>query len=211
MGSRSSRDKPAARRARIEELRRADQARNRRNKIITLVVAAVILAALVGGAWYLLATTQGAEQEKAAPVAGEQTWSNLSQTHVTKDVRYPMTPGAGGDHDPVWQNCNGDVYTKPVAEENAVHSLEHGAVWVTYTEKAAPSDVKSLSDRVSKTPYSLMSPFPGQPSPITLTAWGHQLNVTTASDARVAEFFDKYVQGAQTPEPGAACTGGKTA
>lgn len=90
-----------------------------------------------------------------------------------------------------------------------MHSLEHGAVWVTYSGKAAPGDVKALGERVSKTPYTLMSPYPNQSSPITLTAWGHQLNVAAASDSRVAEFLGKYVQGPQTPEPGATCTGGK--
>jgi hypothetical protein len=35
--------------------------------------------------------------------------------------------------------------------------------------------------------------------------------VNTASDPRVDQFLTKYVQGAQTPEPGAACTNGLTA
>jgi hypothetical protein len=41
-----------------------------------------------------------------------------------------------------------------------------------------------------------------------LSAWGHQRTVTSASDPNVAKFFEKYVQGEQTPEPGAPCTGG---
>jgi hypothetical protein len=41
-----------------------------------------------------------------------------------------------------------------------------------------------------------------------LSAWGKQLTVDSADDPRVSQFFTKYVQGAQTPEPGAACTGG---
>lgn len=41
-----------------------------------------------------------------------------------------------------------------------------------------------------------------------LSAWGKQLTVKSAADARVAQFFTKYVQGPQTPEPGAACSGG---
>jgi len=41
-----------------------------------------------------------------------------------------------------------------------------------------------------------------------LTAWGHQRTVTSASDPNVDKFFETYVQGRQTPEPGAACTGG---
>jgi hypothetical protein len=91
-----------------------------------------------------------------------------------------------------------------------VHSLEHGAVWVTYNDKATDADVKALAAKVRKTPYTLMSPLKKQSSPITLTAWGHQVSVNKQSDPRVAEFLDKYVQGKQTPEPGAACTGGKS-
>ncbi|WP_328967467.1 DUF3105 domain-containing protein [Streptomyces sp. NBC_00239] len=210
MGSKDPKDTSAARRARIEELRRAERARERRGKLMTVVVSLVILAVIVAAGWYLVASTNESEKTRAAPVAGEKTWLDLSREHVTRDVAYPMSPAAGGDHHPVWQNCNGDVYEKSVTEENSVHSLEHGAVWVTYSSEAASDDVKALSERVSKTPYTLMSPAPGQSSPVTLTAWGHQLNVAQASDARVAEFLDKYVQGPQTPEPGAACTGGRT-
>jgi hypothetical protein len=70
-------------------------------------------------------------------------------------------------------------------------------------------DLQKLSKRVASTPYTLMSPKADQTSPITLSAWGKQLNVKTASDTRVEKFLDLYVQGDQTPEPGAACTGGK--
>ncbi|WP_171110566.1 MULTISPECIES: DUF3105 domain-containing protein [Streptomyces] len=195
----------AARRARIvEEMRRADHARERRTRIITIAVAVAILGGIVGGGWYLLDTNEQKEQEQAAPVQSEQTWSKLARNHVD----YPMSPAAGGDHDAVFQNCDGNVYDKEIRQENAVHSLEHGAVWITYSDKATDADVASLKERVSKTPYTLMSPYKDQSAPIALTAWGHQLKVAKASDLRVAEFLDKYVQGAQTPEPGAPCTGG---
>ncbi|MFF6829848.1 DUF3105 domain-containing protein [Streptomyces longwoodensis] len=202
--------KAEARRARIEEMRRAEQARERRNRIITIVASTAILAGLVGGGWYLIDRANEKEQAEAAPVVGEKTWSKLGRTHVNTKVNYPMTPSVGGNHAPVWQDCNGDVYTTEIQNENAVHSLEHGAVWVTYNGKASETDVKALAVKVRKTPYTLMSPLKKQSSPITLTAWGHQLNVTEESDPRVAEFLDKYVQGKQTPEPGATCTGGKS-
>jgi len=209
-GKGTPRDKAAARRARIEEQRRAERARERRHRIITIVASTAILAGLVGGGWYLIDQANNKEQAKAAPVAGEKTWSKLGRTHVTTKVNYPMTPPVGGNHAPVWQNCNGNVYTSQIQNENAVHSLEHGAVWITYNDKASPADVKALAAKVAKTPYTLMSPYKSESSPITLTAWGHQLNVAKASDPRVNAFLDKYVQGSQTPEPGAACTGGKS-
>lgn len=89
--------------------------------------------------------------------------------------------------------------------------MEHGAVWVSYSSKATAQDISALKDKVAKTPYTLLSPYAEQSSLVTLTAWGKQLNVDSASDPRVAAFLDKYVQGKQTPEPGAACTGGMAA
>ncbi|MFJ5265136.1 DUF3105 domain-containing protein [Streptomyces sp. NPDC088387] len=208
-GKQGGKAKAESRRARIEEQRRAEKARERRGRIITIAASAAILVAIAGGGWYLLDAANEEEQQQAAPVSGEKTWKDLSQNHVENKVDYPMAPPVGGDHAAVWQNCNGDVYTEPIQNENAVHSLEHGAVWVAYNEKAADADVETLAAKVEQTPYSLMSPYNDASSPITLSAWGHQLKVTKASDPRVDEFFEKYVQGSQTPEPGAACTGGK--
>ncbi len=108
--------------------------------------------------------------EKVQAITGEKTWQGLGQERVTTDVSYPMAPPTGGDHHPDWQNCEGNAYGKPVPAENVVHSLEHGAVWVTYTDKTRAADVKTLAERVSRTPYTLMSPYSGQTAPITLTA-----------------------------------------
>lgn len=200
--------------ARIAEMRRAERARDRRNAAIAITVSVAVAAGLIGfGAWVLIDKQQKEDAKVAAlkaPVNGEQTWDAkaLGRNHVETPVKYPMNPPVGGDHSPRWMNCNGDVYKNPVPEVNAVHSLEHGAVWVTYNEKAAKGDVDSLAGTVSKTPYTLMSPVKEQAGTIMLSAWGKQLTVDKADDPRVAQFFTKYVQGPQTPEPGAACTSG---
>ncbi|NEB82224.1 DUF3105 domain-containing protein [Streptomyces sp. SID14478] len=211
------------RRDRIEEMRRAERARARRGRIMIVSVSAVVVAALIGvGAWAVTksgddkASSDAADSKAAAGSGhfsyagdGVGTWSGkLTRNHVTKKVTYPMNPPVGGDHNPVWMNCNGDVYGKAIPDENAVHALEHGSVWVTYNDKAAGSDVKALAAKVKQTPYSLMSPVQDQKDPIMLSAWGHQRTVKSASDPAVASFFSTFVQGKQTPEPGASCTGG---
>jgi hypothetical protein len=214
MSKTSKKAASTARKARIEEMRRAEQARERRIRILTITISTVIVAGLVGfGAYYLDSANDKDEQQQAAakkPVKGEKSWNakKLTQNHVTKAVSYPMNPPVGGDHSQAWMTCDGSVYTKAIPNENAVHSLEHGAVWVTYNDKAADADVKTLAGKVSKTPYTLMSPVKDQTGAIMLSAWGKQLTVEKASDPRVQQFLTKYVQGAQTPEPGAACTNG---
>jgi hypothetical protein len=208
----------AARKARIEEMRRAEQARERRNRVLVIATSVVAVAGLVVGTVFLVQSRSDDDSSTEAKATtgkfvtgsdGVKTWKGtLGRTHVTKTVKYPTEPPVGGDHAQVWMNCNGDVYTKALNNMNAVHSLEHGAVWVTYNSKAAKADVEALAAKVKKTPYTLMSPDDEQADPIMLTAWGHQRTVTGASDPNVAEFFEKFVQGDQTPEPGAACTGG---
>ncbi len=205
----------AGRREKIEEARRRERARDRRNRLLTIVASVAIVVALVIGGAFIVASSDdddggnSAQPGEPADITGVETWSDLSRDHVEGAVDYPMTPPAGGEHSQVWMNCDADVYEEEIPNENAVHSLEHGAVWVTYNDTAAEADLETLSERVSSTSYSLMSPMADQESPITLTAWGAQLNLDTADDPRVAEFFDAYVQGPQTPEPGAACTGGR--
>ncbi|GAA1994094.1 DUF3105 domain-containing protein [Kitasatospora viridis] len=208
-----SKQATADRRERIAKLRAEEQRREKRTKIIAFSVAGVLVAATIAGASYIVLDAQHKADQKAAaakaPIPGVKTWNNLSRNHVTTPVNYPMTPPVGGDHNPVWQTCMGNVYDQPVHNENAVHSLEHGAVWVTYNGKATADDIKTLSDKVKATPYTLMSPYPTESGTITLSAWGTQLVVDSATDPRVNEFFTKYVQGPQTQEPGASCSSGQ--
>ncbi|MER5906159.1 DUF3105 domain-containing protein [Streptomyces mirabilis] len=217
MSKTSKKTAAADRKARIEEMRRAEKARERRNRIITITISTVIVAGLISwGAYAINSANEKSDQKAAAakkPVNGEKTWDakKLGRNHVQGKVNYPMNPPVGGNHNPVWMTCNGNVYTKAIANENAVHSLEHGAVWITYNDKATDADTKTLADKATKTPYTLMSPDKTQSGTIMLSAWGHQLSVDKASDPRVEQFLTKYVQGPQTPEPGAACTGGLTA
>lgn len=213
----------ATRKARIEEMRRAEQARERRNRILTIAASVVVVVGLVAVGVVLVKSQSDEDKAEAQRSSdritgkfvtgkdGVKTWNTkLPSTHVKTSVGYPMEPPVGGDHHRAWMNCNGDVYTEELKNENAVHSLEHGAVWVTYTGKASKADVAALAEKVKKTPYTLMSPDEKQKDPIMLSAWGHQRTVTSASDPNVDKFFETYVQGEQTPEKGAVCTGGLT-
>lgn len=136
------------------------------------------------------------------------TTTPISQDH-NDDLRIPFgeLPPNGGVHNSVWQNCR--AYDAPVRPENAVHSLEHGAVWITYQPGLDDAQVDILEDYAGGGRFVLVSPYPNQRSPIVLTAWGYQLELDAADDVRVAEFVATFDRGPQTPEPGAACTGGK--
>ena len=129
------------------------------------------------------------------------------QQHVVTSVDYPESPPVGGPHDGSWADCTGTVYDVDIRHENAVHSLEHGAVWVTYDPDAlSEDDVATLSALVSDIPYRFMSPYAGLDAPVSVQAWNRQLEVDSADDPRLAAFADAFTQDADnTPEDGASC------
>lgn len=114
-------------------------------------------------------------------------------------------PPPFGTHFNVWQNCG--IYGQPIELGNALHSLEHGAVWLTYSPDLSASEVADLQDQARGHDFVLMSPYPDQPVPVVLTAWGVQLIIDSLPDTRIEKFIAYYENGAQNPEPGAPCSG----
>jgi Protein of unknown function (DUF3105) len=141
---------------------------------------------------------------EATPIPGVETFEIDSATHTTDPVDYPQEPPAGGPHDPSWQKCA--VYDAPVRNENAVHSQEHGAVWITYQPDLPESDREILADLAEGQLYVLISPYPELEDPVVASAWGAQLRVDDVNDPRLQAFIDRYA--GNGPEPGATCDSG---
>ncbi len=206
-----------ARREALDRARGNQRAKDLRARILTWGLIALVVGGLSVGAWLILANEADKrdviDQAAVAPIEGVEVTEDLTASHVpelpepTPDAATgTLLPPVGGDHDPTWLNCG--IYDAPVTTPNAVHSLEHGAVWITYAPGLAESEVASLRSAIEPYAYTIVSPFTDLAAPIVLTAWGVQLEVDSADDERVPVFLAKYVEGEQTPEPGAACSGG---
>jgi hypothetical protein len=165
------------------------------------VILGVVLALLVGAAVVLLLR----DDEGPPTGLGEvTTYDDLSRAHVPGNVNYPQSPPVGGAHDPIWLDCG--VYDRPVREENAVHSLEHGAVWITYRPGLSADEIDSLADKLPE--KGILSPFEDQDAPVVVTVWGAQLALDGPDDSRLELFIREYGDGSEAPEPQAACVGG---
>jgi hypothetical protein len=173
--------------------------------LITLTVVIVALAAGVIG-YAVSKNNKNAAASDPTKIAGIQHFDNLTRNHKTTALSYPQSPPVGGDHSPVWADCSGTVYPAQIANENAVHTLEHGAVWITYKPGLASDQIDVLSKLVSGKPYMLMTPYEGLKSNISLQAWGYQLSVDSSTDTRVKQFISALrVNAKNTPELGASC------
>lgn len=185
---------------------------------IALFVAVGLLAAgIIGYGAY--AAFQGARswEDRAADIEGIVNYREKDPKlveggqHVAGKVQYPVNPPVAGQHNNDWQNCMGDVYDEPIASEHAVHSLEHGAVWITYRPDLPKDQVDKLAEKVRGKEKLFMSPFEGLDKPISLQAWGYQLKVDNANDGRIDEFIKALRVNASVEGPTALCAQGITA
>jgi len=187
-------------RDKVAQVRKEQKRRQRRQSLAIWSAAAtavVLVAAIV--------TYSIVREQQNKPSLDAVSTFTVEQGHTDKPVTYAQTPPAGGEHAPVWLNCG--TYDKPVPNENAVHSMEHGAVWVTYRPDLPAPQVAQLRKAIPDT-YAVLSPFEGLKAPVVASAWGRQLPLSGVNDPRLAEFIREFRQGPATPEQGATCTGG---
>jgi hypothetical protein len=189
--------------AKVAQIQKANTSAERRRGALIWGSAALVVALIVGVVTFAIIRDSPA----TADLSAVQTFDNEAADHRTEPITYDSPVPAGGPHHPAWWNCG--VYSEPVVTEHAVHSMEHGAVWLTY-QPGLPADQVAVLEDLGEDEYMLVSPVEDQDSPVVATAWDHQLSLDTADEKTLRAFIREYKQGPQTPEPGAACTGGTT-
>jgi hypothetical protein len=179
------------------------------------LIAAAIAVVLFAAAVITYAVIQVNEEEAGRvdsldDIEGVETFDYTGGDHVTATVPYEQSPPVGGPHDGNWADCTGSVYDVDIRHENAVHSLEHGAVWITYNpDELSDDDVARLADLVEGESGRMLSPYVGLDAAVSLQSWNHQLKVDSADDERIEQYadfmtFNSEVEGAY-PEVGASC------
>ncbi len=169
----------------------ANHGRQRARAERTLSVRFVLgwIAVAVAVSLLIFISTSGS-RKAALPIEGVQTFTGITAGHSSGTVKYQQTPPVGGEHAPAWLNCG--VYADPVPNENAVHSLEHGAVWITYDPTVITGEqLTTLRKAIPKT-HVILSPYLGLPASIVASAWGVQLKMSQVNDTRISEFISKY-------------------
>lgn len=205
----------ARRQAMVKERRKNHMERYQKNKREMLIIKSVSIALGIivligiGFAGFNYVRDQDLNREPD----GVSVYTYAQGNHVEGDIDYAAQPEykgeippAGGAHNSTAQQC--DVYTQPIRQESAIHSLEHGAVWITYQPTLPADQVEQLKALADGDPYMMMSPYDGLPTPIVLTAWNHQLEMQAFDKDTVERFIRSYKnKRGITPEFGASCAG----
>jgi hypothetical protein len=189
--------RPEMIRQRRDERRQA-AARKQRDGLLTRVALAAVVGLILAALGYMLYLAT----QMSMALEGVQQFS-VSTGHSTESVAYDPTPPVGGEHDATPQTCG--FYAVPVRNENAVHSLEHGALWITYQPELPTEQLQQLQALARQEPKVLVSPYIGLPSPVVASSWGRQLRLDGAEDDRLEQFIRHYR--GMAPEPAGLCVG----
>lgn len=186
--------------------RKAERERRQRQRRLRKIGIVALVIALLGGA----ITAAVIADRRGEDIDGLQVFRGLSREHAEDPVAYDELPPVGGTHSATPLTCG--VYSEPVPDENAVHSLEHGAVWITHQPDLDPAEVEALRAFVrAQNPidqqHLLLSPYEGIPGPVVASAWGRQVVLDGATDPRLGEFVGTFLRGPQAPEAGQPCQG----
>jgi hypothetical protein len=178
--------------------RRHTSERERRQWLLTRIGIGVVAALLAAGIGFVVFTSI----QRGRVPEGTQEFA-VGAGHTVETVAYDPAPPVGGEHDATPQTCG--FYATPVRNENAVHSLEHGAIWITYRPDLASDQVDRLRTLAENEPKVLVSPFDDLSAPVVASSWGRQLQLDSAEDERLVQFVQRFR--ADAPEPLASCFG----
>lgn len=138
------------------------------NKVIVGIIGATVVI-LVG-----IVLIAGKSAPSTKPELGEAI-DLQPATHIpvgTSHPAYNSNPPTSGPHyaDPApW-----GIHTETVADETAIHNLEHGGIWVSYNPtKVDPATITQLKDLVRSYPSKvLLTSRAGDDVAIALASWG---------------------------------------
>ena len=194
---------PAAtdRAAKAAKIQKAGAAAERRRGLLIWGSVVAIVVVIVGAVVFAVVRDSPA----LADLSAVEDFDNTAADHRTEQIAYDSTVPPGGPHHPAWWHCG--VYAEEVPTEHAVHSLEHGAVWLTY-QPDLPAEQVEVITALGEEDYMLVSPVADQESPVMATSWNHQLELDSADEKLLQAFVREYKLAPDTPELGSACTSG---
>lgn len=161
-------------------------------KIITIAGICCALPLLVFVVWLAINSSKNPTsdsrnlivlvQGKSIPIIGSG--------HVpegTKVTNYNSNPPTSGDHWPV--PLNWGFYDKVVADEQAVHNLEHGGIWISYkdVDNETKRELKALAEKYNQA--VIVTPRPENDTRIAVASWGRLMELGEFNRAEVENFI----------------------
>lgn len=151
------------------------------------ILVLVVLLFGLGGFWLFK------EAAKPSPNLGEAV-PLLSREHINpgdNHYAYNSNPPTSGPHYP--NPANWGIYDNQLPDEQLVHNLEHGGVWVSYKSDLDKDSLEKLKKLVgSYRSKVILEPRSQNDVPIAVASWGRLMKLNSYEEQKIKEFIDYY-------------------
>jgi len=161
---------------------------------IPVWVSLATILVVLGGVVFLSVTQKdGGGAKKVKSTIGEDV-PIQGQEHIQPGQSHPAynsNPPTSGWH---WPNAakNG-IYDNELSDEQLVHNLEHGYIWISYKPDVSDEIKNKLKELVKKDDWKIvLEPRAKNDSPIALCAWGRILKLQDFDEAKIKEFIKTF-------------------
>ena len=186
----------------------AVEVRNRNvSKVKSVLILALIAIAIFGGVYWLIGKNRQTTGEKK--IYAVQI-SDQGRAHIDVGAPHPeynSNPPTSGWH--YEKEADKGVSKKQLPDEQLIHNLEHGYIWISYRPDAASEVVKQLENFYGFGKKIIVEPRKENDKLIAIAAWNwldkfdpsSSDSLDDAELKRIGDFIDKYIN--QGPEPNA--------
>lgn len=171
-----------------------------------LIAAAAVLAAACGGSGL---------RDDPRLMEWDNELTEAGQRHVGGTVEIPYEtfegglPPYGGPHDGITLPCG--AYQGAIREENAVHSMEHGAVIIWYrpsvVSEAEYGELKELTDEhvFERGNFVILAPLEGIGGAVALSSWGESMTLESVELDTIEAYIGEFKHDAPEPIEAGGC------
>lgn len=171
-------------------------------KLRNYAIAGVIILAAGFGIYLLARATapKGEDFSRAIPIM-----KNINHVAVGSPLpQYTSNPPTSGPH--YGQTARSGFREKAIADQNIIHNLEHGDVWIAYHPRVSDEIKKQLKEFGAA--KVIITPRETNDTDITLAAWGRLDAFNIENNAlpaeRVSDFIKRYTNKGPERIPGAS-------
>ncbi len=178
-------------RAQKQEQRSQEKSKKGMKKMLLWGLGLLIVAGAIGSFFFFGPKGKTPEPDLSKPMADE------GRTHITEgvDATHQSNPPTSGDHWPI--PLSDGIYNTEKPDEAAIHSLEHGRVWVSYKPSIPQQTKKALEELIKGYNGTILTPRSANDTDIALAAWDRldtfNLNPDgTLDEQRITDFINRW-------------------
>lgn len=163
---------------------------SRKRKIRNTIIWLLVVCAIAGAGYWVVTYSKKAQDNKPGVAVPDQ-----GRGHIGVGVEhepYNSSPPTSGPHYEQWAKWG--VYEEKLPDEQLVHNLEHGGIWISYQDKDNPELFEKLKDIAEDYSVKVILTYrPENDAPIVLAAWTRLLKLETFDEKQIKSFIRAFI------------------